>query len=406
MDQNIDNQNQPMEADEIIEETKETGTISPSSQATPDTESAVQSESAPEDIGTTQSPPDLEADQEGIDQLYEQEVPNLTISREQTPDTDHYEEDSASGYSESTPQPEVRKRGGTSILDTDRAVKKVRTDAATLEESPALSQTPDPEYDPENPAGVRQEKIRRRVAAKVIDKFWTPLDSGSLRSFDNICQVSLNKVQERYHGMSSQQTKVEETQRVVTNSWLNSRNLRSFAARLSVSKLPPLKSLDVRMKGIKSGGQDSLNVDLVLRQKKACEAYLLAELEQLSRLEAYYKTLSTLHELDTKYLHDFKKTTSSLRAEHTEEKAAKMAELHLDSSGSSHDDIHLLRRAGSGTSMARFDPNKDGDIKGLLEGLNAKLSAQNAPVQDLLKLCDQLDTIQTELNSARFLKKS
>lgn len=360
----------------------------------------------------TQSPqPDDAEDEPEVANLEQQEVPDLTFSREQTPDTDYYDDDTASVYSEQrnsqTPQPEERssKRSGNGILETDKAVKRIRSDTVLLNPSGDNAET-DPEYDPENPAGVRQVKVRRRVAAKVVDKLWVPLDSASLQSFENLCHISLNKVLERYHGTANQQTKVEETQRVITNNWLSSRNPKSFLARLYVSKLPPLKSLQVRMKGVKNDGHDSLNIDLVLRRKKVSEAFLLAELEQLSSLEAYYKTLSTMHELDAKYLHDFKKTTATLRAQHVEEKAVKMAQLHLDSLEAVHEDIALTNRPTPASAVgSKFDPNKDDDVRELLEILDTKITGENLPTQNLLELCDQLDTIYSKLNSAKFSTK-
>lgn len=331
--------------------------------------------------------------------LDEQSIPNLTLSREQTPDTDFFDDETASEYSElarATPQPEEsNKRPVGGILDTERAVKRRYNDPEDSNHREASSNSFG--YDPENPAGVKQEKIRRRVAAKVIDKFWTPLDADAFQSLENLCNISLNKVLERYDGVPNPQTKVEETQRVILNNWLSTRHPKSFLARLQVTKLPPLKSLLVRMKGVRANGVDALNIDQVLRQKKVSESYLLAELEQLKSLETYYNSLKAMYELDAKYLQDFKKSTSALQAEHAKDKRTKMAELHLEPLGAAYDDIGLLKMSAPGK---KFDPNTDSDVLLILQEIDTKVSARNFPTKKLLDFGDQLDSIYSKLNSS------
>lgn len=333
--------------------------------------------------------------------LDQQNIPNLTLSREQTPDTDFFDGETASEYSElarATPQPEEsNKRPAGGILDTERAVKRRYNDSEHSNHREASSNSFG--YDPENPAGVKQEKIRRRVAAKVIDKFWAPLDADAFQSLENLCSISLNKVLERYDGVPNPQTKVEETQRVILNNWLSTRHQKSFLARLQVTKLPPLKSLLVRMKGVRANGVDALNIDQVLRQKKVSESYLLAELEQLKSLETYYNSLKAMYELDAKYLHDFKKSTSALQAEHAKEKRTKMAELHLEPLGAASDDIGLLKMSVRALGK-KFDPNTDSDVLLILQEIDKKVSARNIPTKKLLDFGDQLDSIYSKLNSS------
>lgn len=352
----------------------------------------------------TTTPEELPApEQQDLDQ-----VPNLAISREQTPDTDFYDDDSQSGYSDlarATPQPEDEPRKRTAnVLDPERAVKRTRAELA--EPTGLANDNTDPEYDPENPAGVKHEKVRRRVAGKVIDKLWAPLDANLLLSFEKLCQILLGKVLERYHGMASQQTKVEEAQRVIANSWVSARNPRSFATRLQVSKMPPIKSLQVRTKRAAPENVDPLNIDLVLRHKKRSEALLLAELDQLTSLESYYRNLNAMYELDAKYLHDFSKTTSSLRAQHAEEKEAKIAQLHLETT-TNFDDIAISNKPTPQlVSSKKFDPNHDDDVRTILESLEAKLAEQNIPMKKLMDLSDQLDSMYSLLNSGVFPRHS
>lgn len=345
--------------------------------------------------------PQLDIESESV-VLDQQNIPDLSLSRERTPDTDYYD-DSASGYSElarGTPQPEEsNKRLAGGPLDTDRAVKRTHSGSEHSRHESSEGPSNAHGYDPENPAGVRQEKIRRRVAAKVIDKFWTPLDAEGYQSLENLCDISLNKVLERYDGERNPQAKVEETQRVILNNWLSKRHPRSFLARLQVTKLPPLKSLQVRMRGVRPNSLDTLNIDLVLRQKKVSESYLLAELEQLKSLETYYKSLMTMYELDAKYLQDFKKSTSALQAEHAQEKQAKLAELHLEAPDLPSEDIALLNKPLPVLGKL-FDPNTDSDVLLVLQELDKKISAANVPTKKLLDFCDQLDSIYSKLNSS------
>lgn len=356
-----------------------------------------------DDLEYSESPlPGLEIRSEiALDQ---QNIPDLTLSREQTPDTDFYDDEAASTYSElaqGTPQPEeTHKRPAGGLLDTNRAVKRTNNKTELVSETSGVQMSKSPSYDPENPAGVKEEKIRRRVAAKVIDKFWMPLDNEAFHSFENLCNISLNKVLERYDGLANPHTKVEETQRVILNSWLSTRHPRSFLARLQMTKLPPLKSLQVRMKGVKTNSQDSLNIDLVIRQKKVSESYLLAELEQLKSLETFHKNLKAMYELDAKYLQDFKKSTSALQAEHAQEKQAKMAELHLEASGAPLEDISFLNKP-SLTLKKSFNPNTDSDVLQILQDLDRQINASNVPTKKLLDLCDQLDSIYSKLNSGK-----
>lgn len=310
-----------------------------------------------------------------------------SVSRGQTPDaSDFYASDDSYSDLRQTPDAsddEANKKQG-NLLAVERATKRSRTDSD--------------DYDPQNPAGVRKEKVRKRIAGKVIEKLWSVLDRDSFKSFENLCDMSLNKVLERYGTSPAQRPKVMEAQRVLANHWISERNPRSFLARLSVTKLPPLKSLHVRMKGSETVNYDPLSIDSVLHKKAMCEAYLLAELKQLESLESNFRALQSTYELDSKYLHDFKKTTSSLQAQIAAEKLEKMKQLHLDGIPSLTKNVHLETQPLLG-SLSGFLPNKDEEVLLLLQNINKIIDDKREPMRQMLESCDQLDVILSKLNS-------
>lgn len=316
------------------------------------------------------------------------EEPSLVLSREQTPDPDSYASDASSSS---------QRTAHTSGSDSEDYPRK-RPRATLARDRATVHSHADADYDPLNPAGVRKERVRKRVAGKVIEKLWTPLDRDSYKSFENLCDVSLNKVLERYGTSAALRAKVLEARRVLTHHWLSDKNMRSFLARLHVTKLPPLKSLHVRMKGSTPNELDPLSIDLVLHKKAVCETYLLAELKQLEALEVSYRALQAAYDLDSKYLQDFTKTTAALHAHIAEEKQDMMKQLHLDTATPVTKNIQLTKQPLP-FDHRRFRPNDDADIQLVLQQINRVVDDTKAPVRDLLEFCDQLDLIQNKLNA-------
>lgn len=275
-----------------------------------------------------------------------------------------------------TPEPsDTQKRP---LLATDKAVKRSKTGT---------------EMDTSNLAGVEREKYKKRVAGKIIDKLWTHLDPEASKSFEKLCNMSMNKVLERYQ-RGGQQEKVTETQRVLANHWLSDRMPRSFLARLNVTKLPPTKSLQVRMKGIRSEDFDPLNLDQVLHKKTVCETYLSAETTQLEELEAYFHSAKSTYELDLKYLNEFKKTTSTLQSQIANERSQMQKLLHLNPD-SKPDNINVATPIA--TSV--FDPNEDDQTRKLLETIENEITkiAPASVMSQLLGLSDKLDIIHSNI---------
>lgn len=323
----------------------------------------------------------------GVSQeLRTEEATPAVQSREHTPDADPYASDSS------------HRSFPTDTSDNEDPAPKRHHPMLAVDRATRRTNTPDSDYDPLNPAGVRKERVRKRVAGKVIEKLWAPLNRESYKSFENLCDVSLNKVLERYGPSPAQRAKVLEAQKVLSHHWHSDLNARSFLARLHVTKLPPLKSLHTRIKGAPAQDIDPLSIDLVLHKKAVCETYLLAELKQLESLEQSYRALQVAFDLDSKYLSDFTKTTASLHAHIARDRQQKMEELHLDKatpiakhSHSSTQPLPLLR--------GRFSPNDDPDIQRMLQDISQVVDDFKEPVRELLDYCDKLDLIQSKLNA-------
>lgn len=315
--------------------------------------------------------------------------PSLDMSREHSPETD-YEGSVYSELARATPEPDHEGVEKGPTLNMGNAVKKrVRPDDVT--------------YDPANPAGVTRETHKKRVTGRAIEKLWVPLEHNALRSFEKLCTISMTKTLERFEGASEQAAKVAETQRVLAQLWLSDSMAKSFLARLKVTKLPPLKSLQVRMRGAKPEQFDPLSIDEVRHRKAVFETYLLAELKQLDGLELYYQSLKTMYDLDLKYLSEFKRTTSSIQAQIAKERSQHVESLHLDMPDT-YTDINLAERAAAVSehhARARFDPNRDPDVKELLHGFQQELAPLRTSIRDLLGLCDELDAVQKALYELR-----
>lgn len=282
-------------------------------------------------------------------------------------------------------------------LNPGQAVKRTRADREESEE-----------YDPSNPMGIERERYKKRVPAKVIDRLWTKLEPEQFRSLDNLFNVALNKSLERYKGSANEHYKVAEAQRVLSHHWASEKLPKSFLARLKMTKLPPVKSLQVRMRGAKAEEYDLLDIDQAQRKKAMYEAYLLAENQQLQELQAYHKSIKKAFDEDSKYLEEFKKTTASIQAQTTRETEEKKKLFHLDVPHAA-DDINLSNiptPIPDNLASASFNPNKDSDVKQLLGGIMAKID-EKAPQQklsELLGICDELDEFQSKFDDGRFFR--
>lgn len=322
-------------------------------------------------------------------------TPSLQISREQTPDDSDL--DTASNFSADDSNLSENdfslKRGGSHLVPG--LAKRVKIGpTATQEDSDidtqnsAASENPNSIINTENqhPAGLQKESYLRRVSAKLIEKLWTVLSFDAFKLFEKLCTISLTKVLERFAGGPNADQKIAETQRVLWERWFSEDDPRSFLARLKMTKLPPVKSLNARARGMKDDEFDPLNIDQVLHKKAICETYLLAELAQLEDLEKYYQNLKATHEQDAKYLSEFTKTARNLGAQVAQEKVERSQELHLDEVPEIVEDInlHTLRK------LSLFNPNEDEETRNLLLELDAHLKVpENMDL--LLQLCDELD---------------
>ncbi|GEQ67114.1 hypothetical protein JCM33374_g777 [Metschnikowia sp. JCM 33374] len=318
--------------------------------------------------------------------------PKLDISREQTPET---ADDMASVYSDSAPgspgsdnEGNQRRRTMPS-LDTDRAVvKRTRT-----EESAEKNDTP---------SLAVKETHKKRISGKAIEKQWIPFENESFKSFENLCAISMGSVLERFKNSRQRDTKEAETQRILTQHWLSGKLPKSFLARLKVTKLPPSKSLVVRMRGVQDNNFDPLSIDQVNLRKTVFETYLSAEMKQLQSLEAYQSSLQNTYNSDLEYLNDFKKTTSNIRGQISQERIRNARELHLENKNDDEIlDIKMKPKLPSVDTSTfattRFDPDLDNDLQPLLDDIHQELSKFDSRKREILDLCDQLDIIERQL---------
>lgn len=345
-----------------------------------------------EDENTDENHERMEADVDTEAFLSQAPDLSLNLSREQTPNT---EDDATSTYTDlapGSPSPDNEtgsKRGLAPSLDIDNAViKKARVDEIKL--------------DPAQVPLASIEKQKKRVTGRAIEKQWVCLESESFRSFENLCTISMNSVLERYNDSKQRDTKVAETQRIFTQHWLSTKLPKSFLARLKITKLPPLRSLVVKMRGGYEESFDPLNVDQVNLRKTVFETYLLAELKQLESLEAYKNSLENTYNLDLEYLKDFKKTTSNLRGQISQERGHSSKELRLDLMLTKRDSSESrLKRSPLSMNLtlsdARFDPSKDSDLELLIKDIHTELCGLTKQKRELLTLSDQLDIIERQL---------
>lgn len=337
---------------------------------------------------------------------------SLALSREPTPEPDS---DVTSAYTDLAPgSPESDadyvSRTASQSLDTDRAVKRLKLDAPGKSSNNSTVDTSsggpvEAGNSIDNTQLLNQLLVKtsytKRVSSKSIEKLWVNLDKPALHSLLILFEMSMGKTIERFEGGNNDRLKVAECQRILTENWMSERLPRSFLARLNVTKLPPLKSLVLRVKGMARDDFDPLNIDQVNRQKGTFEALLLAEMKQLAGLEGYLKSLEDLFNLDSAYLRDFKKTVAAEETRILQEKEKFEKQFDLQARLLRLPDIKLRKPCTesvdtSALKHSRFDPNTDPEVKSLLEEINNKVVQNKLPMRELLDLCDDLDVIQRQ----------
>lgn len=352
--------------------------------------------------GSGSESPDLQTPQPPDDYLQGAPSPSLTISRLQTPEWRDDVSLATDLMALDSEEDETGKRRPT--LDTDRAVvKRFRPspDADAPAEAPAqaVAETPAPQPDPTEqqpldlaPPIVTKRTYKKRVTSKAIDKLWTTLDPAALKSMESLCEISMSKVLERFEGSAAGDATLAQVQRVLAQHWLSTSVGKSFLARLSVTKLPPLASLMVRMKGLPNTDFNPLDLDHINHRKGACEAYLLAEMKQLHSLEAYYNSVQNMYRLDQQYLAEFRKTSAAFQKKAARERANHP--LNPAQTPGARPNIKLDKPAPSTSS---FDPDTDPDTQGLLREIGTVLDESKINIKDMLALCDKLDVVKRKL---------
>lgn len=254
-----------------------------------------------------------------------------------------------------------------------------------------------PSYDPIDPTAFHTETSKRRVAGKLIERFWEPLDSRTHNSFDRILNMCLNRTIEKYKTNTNNtklSKKMIDAQSVISKNWTNEMSSRSFKSRLNVTSVPLPTTMQTLLKH--DPNFDILNYDHLTRHMQFLETYLLAELRQLTDLETYYSELETMYNLDLNYLNEFKKTTSKHQSKMIKDTIAKRENLNLTTIEPSSDNIKLAHNDKSTNST--FNPNADEDTRGVLSILESHLESLTSNTSGLTTLNEKLETLYNSIN--------
>ncbi|EGW33424.1 uncharacterized protein SPAPADRAFT_60779 [Spathaspora passalidarum NRRL Y-27907] len=246
-----------------------------------------------------------------------------------------------------------------------------------------------------DPSEFKMSNNTKRITGKFIDKFWQPLDDVNAKSFDNILNLALSKTLERLGSLDSEgnmNEKMKLANKILTNAWLNPSNLESFKSRLRVTKVPLPSTMFPNNKGTI---KDVFNYDKVLERKQFLETCLSAELKQLQDLEKYYHETKMIYESDKKYLSELTRATNGKEAKLRHQMYTQREELGLDEEIKPDVDLNL---ATSGTSSSSFNPDKDEEIKPILESLQKHLETISANTEPMLVFNEELEMLLNMLS--------
>lgn len=255
-----------------------------------------------------------------------------------------------------------------------------------------------PEFDPTNPSGLIKEQSSKRVPGKLIEKLWEKLDPTSVKSFERVSSIVLNRVLENLRGEGATERKIADADRVINANYMDLEDPWSFRARLGATNFPPPSSMQslAKMSAAEASQIDILNADQLLRKKQYLETYMLAELKQLNELERHYRTISDGYELDLQYLQQFRRTTAVNKSQMQQEVRAKREALQLDSVSKEDNGIVLLEDTGDFT---KFKPDGDDDVRDVLQELSEHLTRIAGNTAGLTTLNDKLEVLYNILDT-------
>lgn len=260
-------------------------------------------------------------------------------------------------------------------------------------------------YEEFDPDSIQPEIKKTRIAGKIIDKFWEPLDITTMNALDKIIDLSLDKAIERYKTSSNEKRFAAE--KLLHQTWALDVDSKSFKSRLKLTKLPKLGTMHSSSSNKTDENKYILNYDVLSRRKLFLETYLLAELKQLKQLQTYYNTCKSNYTSDANYLKEFEKTVAINQQKMAQDIEHKQAELSIDFNNGSRENsttktAELVDGISIGTGVHNdvdsFVPNADDDINELLTSLNDNLCKLTSNSKVLLDFNERLERFQNNID--------
>ncbi|KAG7662914.1 uncharacterized protein J8A68_003598 [[Candida] subhashii] len=258
---------------------------------------------------------------------------------------------------------------------------------------------------PSNYTMITQTKA---ISEGRIDRFWEPLEDMNVKSLTNILNLSLNKALDSLGGANTGDSglnrnittqKIMQAKEILSKTWLDMNNPQSFLARSVVSKFPLPGSVLTEGIVTRHVGElrDVLNYETLISRQTALEAYLSAEIEQVQQLESVYNELETQYLADKRYLIQLLGTVKTDIKELESDIKNKRRQLSLHNLKPNPDKgINLLTTT---KRLSDFDPDKDEDIKPLLENIERNLKKISTPeTRSLIELNEKLETLHHLFN--------
>ncbi|CAI5756397.1 unnamed protein product [Candida verbasci] len=239
---------------------------------------------------------------------------------------------------------------------------------------------------------ITQSIIEQEISKSVIDKYWTQLNPDATRTLENIIEMGIITTIKQEHLTKS-------SNKFLNNLWLNSQNSKSFKSKLSVTKLPHprsqfTKNADNRTNEIK----DPLNYDEIIYKRKILQSYLDAEQKQVVDLEYNLNELDQIYWQDLRYLKNYQDVTGKFEREINTEIRNKLKQLEFDEEEVEQQKDDKLKLNLIKSETTKFDPDKDQDIKEILNQLSYKLSDISSNVESLVELNNKLEILNNLLN--------
>lgn len=312
------------------------------------------------------------------------QTPNLAFSRENTPylgDEDHLNQSNGGSAATSDTEHSGEEAPKPSTLDISRAKLKRPLDAP-----------------------VKRE-YKKKAYPKLLEKLWIPLDREALSSFEELSKNAVKKVIERLADSSNRQAKAAETERVLAGHWTSDLALKSFTARLKMTRLPLLRSLQIRARDSLDETFKALDPEVVRQRQKMLEAHLRAELKELAKLEAYYTSTEKQMLRDREGLVELKETATRTQRHYKEVISENREKYKLQQAeGLEHKNILLVKELidvdkSYETSGAVFHPDTDPEVSALLQQIQGGFAAVKLPFSKMHEYLEHLSILEQQIHA-------